>query len=112
MLARNTEFYKINLSVVTDHENTVRPPVCSLSMTSSVDNLSKVKTFVQNHRLDSLEGKNYSLIEVINPFPPRGSPLILSGVRQSKITKWTVLAGMGEKGLIKEITYAEWPTVK
>ena len=24
---------------------------------------------------------------------------ILSGVRQSKITKWTVLAGLGEKGL-------------
>ena len=40
----------------------------------------------------------------VNPFTPRGSPLMsikLYSVRQSKLTKGTVLAGLGEKGLRK-----------
>ena len=39
---------------------------------------------------------------VSNPFPLRVSPwqVNLSGIRQSKITKWPVFAGLGVKGLI------------
>ena len=46
-------------------------------------------------------GKRDGQVGPVNPFPPRGSPLTsnLSGVRQSKITKWTDLASLGEKGL-------------
>ena len=53
-------------------------------------------------------------IDPVNPFPPRGSQLTLShpevlpwqvkssGIRHSKITKGTVLASLGEKGLQKD----------
>ena len=39
----------------------------------------------------------------VNTLPPRGSPLIskMSGIRQSKITKRLVWAGLGNKELNK-----------
>ena len=44
----------------------------------------------------------FELRVYFNPFPPRGSTY---HVRQSKITKWPVLAGLGGKGLTTGIIF-------